>query len=429
MSFRIVSGVAREADALVVEASEPPPDGTYEVSLVSRLVGGDDAAGRPGLGEASEGGAPGSLVIRVAGPLWRGGGRGQWAVLRQCYVDVLGLAVTHGAQSLAFPLIGTGPGAFPAAEALAVAEAAITDFLSEHDLDVYLAVPDKRALGIGRHMADAVDRYLTARLIPPLSLADLTAEAPHEPGSRRPRGPGRRRAAKRAKASGEEASPAPSAPSGWAELARDGRHPAAHAAPAAYLGPPAAAVAGAAPAAAAEPTGPWATPDEAGGVDAEPLRAPTAPGERTGADGIGRAGGLAAQPVPLGVRAGQVPGPVGEALAALDQPFALTLMKLIDQRGLSDPEVYRRANIDRKHFAKIRANSAYRPSKKTVLSFAVALELDLTETRRLLERAGFALSPALEFDVIVEYFISHQHYNIFEINHTLFYYDQELLAA
>jgi hypothetical protein len=122
-------------------------------------------------------------------------------------------------------------------------------------------------------------------------------------------------------------------------------------------------------------------------------------------------------------------GPVDRALAKRDQPFAATPPHLIDERGLTDPEVYRRANIDRKHFCKIRANPAYRPSKKTAPAFAIALELGLEETRSLLGRAGFALSPALEFDVIVEYFIAHGRYDVFEINRTLFHYDQELLVA
>ncbi|MDR1204113.1 MAG: macro domain-containing protein [Peptococcaceae bacterium] len=123
------------------------------------------------------------------------------------------------------------------------------------------------------------------------------------------------------------------------------------------------------------------------------------------------------------------PPPLDDLVANLDEPFSRTLFQLIDAKGKTDVEVYKRANLDRKLFSKIRTGKGYTPSKKTVLALAVALELSLSETDDLLERAGYALSHAVKFDVIVEFFITSGKYNVFEINEVLFEYDQPLLGG
>ena len=118
-----------------------------------------------------------------------------------------------------------------------------------------------------------------------------------------------------------------------------------------------------------------------------------------------------------------------ELLKKTDAGFSETLLKLIDRAGKKDAEIYKKANIDRKLFSKIRSNPAYKPSKPTAVAFAIALELDLEETRDLIGRAGFALTHSSKFDIIVEYFILHGNYDVFALNEMLFVFDQPLIGA
>ena len=127
--------------------------------------------------------------------------------------------------------------------------------------------------------------------------------------------------------------------------------------------------------------------------------------------------------------AAPAPLSLNELLSQTDAGFTETLLKLIDQTGQKDSVIYKKANITKQHFSKIKNNVQYKPTKATAVAFAIALKLDLEETKDLIGRAGYALTNSSKFDIIIRYFIEQGNYNLFDINTTLFEFDQPLLGG
>lgn len=140
---------------------------------------------------------------------------------------------------------------------------------------------------------------------------------------------------------------------------------------------------------------------------------------------------MMAMPTPTskGVSRQKAPKNLTQLLAETDAGFSETLLSLIDKTGKKDSEIYTKANVSRQHFSKIRNNRDYKPTKATAIAFAIALELNLEDTKDLIGRAGYALTNSSKFDVIIMYFIREGNYNMFDINAALFEFDQSLLGA
>jgi len=287
-----------------------------------------------GVGEAvitSGCGLPAKFIIHTAGPIWRGGSFHEEELLRSCYRKALSLAVKNGCKSVAFPLIASGIYRYPKDRALQGAIAAVSEFLMDHEMKVYLVVYDRNAFALSEKLFSSVEKYIDDNYV------DEHLKS--------------RRSDEGRNARGNEFLECYNKQIQISE---------------------------------------FINPDMA--------------------------------PPKLKKRK------LEDVLEQIDDTFSVSLLRLIDEKGMTDVDTYKNANIDRKLFSKIRNGKGYNPNKKTALSLAIALGLNLDETQDLLAKAGFALSHSSRFDIIVEYFIQQGSYNIFEINETLFKFLEDTLS-
>ncbi len=327
---------------------------------------------------------PAKYVIHTVGPIWQGGGYGEEDLLRSAYRNSLTLASEKNCESVAFPMISAGVYGYPKDQALEVAVSTIRAFLEDHEMDVILVIFDRGSFRFDTDLYSDISGYLRQTYSEEPRSAPLLGDVAKTAAFEGSAGAGTRRSifsrSKRtAKANCESA----------AREVLD------------------------------EEAAPQEVMEEASALDKD------LPVMGMQAEAMYCASAMAKE-VPVQASA---PEDLAAALKNLDESFSQALLRMIDSKGMKDSECYKKANIDRKLFSKIRSDINYRPSKQTVLAFAVALELDLPETEAFLRKAGFALSHSNKADVIVEYFIANKNYDMYRINEALFAFDQNLLGA
>lgn len=321
---------------------------------------------------------PARYVIHTVGPVWHGGARGEQELLAACYRNSLELAREHGCGTVAFPLISAGAYGYPKDQAMSVAVHTISDFLLENEMTVYLVLFGQTEFLTGKKLFRDVREYID----------DVYA---------------REHTRRRTELNREQlwhqdekaaldfdlelsAMPCEAKDAIWEEQELQSSHP---------------------------------SPDQS----MKSLR------KATGCKENAPRTQARQEPNPGEAVFGNTAPDWEQLLKGTDEGFSDALLRLIGEKGMTDSQCYKKANVDRKLFSKIRSNPAYRPSKPTVFAFAMALELSLPETQRLLYKAGFALSHSSRFDIVMEYFILHRQYNIYEINEVLFQFDMPLLGS
>lgn len=416
MPFKIIrNDITRvEADAIVNTANPEPryAGGTdaaiYKAAGAKDLLAERRKIGRIAPGEAAVTSAfrlPAKYIIHTVGPEWIDGRHGEYDILRSCYRKSLHLADQLGCESIAFPLIATGVYGFPKDQALEIALSVIREYLEGSDLDVILVVFGRGSYQIAAGLTERIEEYIDENYV-----AEQTAE---EYGELAEEFSGEFSGARRRL---------------W-RRGRLGSNVFLDAARTEGMAAPKAPKAGAAPIAAdEEPEAADVGADEAFYAEDEAFVA----GADSANEAVPYPSAKETLPYPSAKAPSYAPkqknASLEDAVNNLGESFQARLLRMIDERGMSDPEVYKRANVDRKLFSKIRCSEDYIPKKKTIVALAIALRLNMDDTRDLLASAGLMLTNNSKADVIVSFCIENGIYDIFEVNALLFKFRQPILG-
>ena len=371
MAFKIIRNDITKvhADAIVNTANPKPIFAEGTDAAIYRAAGEEKLLSeRKKIGEIKEGDAKSTpafkldakYIIHTVGPVWIDGNHGESDVVRNCYKNSLNLASKLKCDSIAFPLIATGVYGFPKAEALKIAIAEFSDFLSANEMEIILVVFDNKSFELSGKIFAGIDSYIDDNYVEDKRKKEYEVFEAIEKNHR-----GRRIDDKIRRRKTIEALPMEEA-------------------------------------------------EYEEGFDIESMP-----------DQVVVANMAKAEMAPLM----GVDGSLDDFMKKIMATWQERLFQIIDEKEYDEVEVYKRANVDRKLFSKIRSKKDYQPKKITAVAFALALRLNIDETRDFLQRAGFAFSPSSKFDLIIQYFIKNEVYDIYVINLALFEHEQPTLGC